>query len=78
MSDQGGSLRRSLGGNFSADEISTWLDEVIAANPKRRVRGIAVSNAVFQKLGEPDNHDGVPIAMDPKLYPEDVIEVRFE
>lgn len=78
MPDHGSAVRRRLYGEFSEVELTNWIDEVLEANAEKTAIGIAVSNNVFSKLGQPDNYNGIRVAADPDLYPDDTIEVRFE
>ena len=76
MNDQP-TIERKFGSDCSLQEVLDWVDQVIAANKNLKPRGIRVSNHIY-RMGAPDTHAGLKIAMDPDLYPEDAAAVAFD
>jgi len=64
-------------GDLSNDEVLTLIEGALRENKEFKPRGIRVSNSLHQR-GISGEYNGVPIAMDPRLYPEDQVEVVFD
>lgn len=70
-------VQHTFHGEFSKDEVLDWLGATLAANKKLKPVGIAVSNSIAQK-GVSGKFEGIKIAMDPSLYPEDKVTFTFK
>lgn len=68
---------RTFPGEFTVADVFDWLATMIENHPDRTPKGIAVSNRLHQ-MGIAGDFNGVPIAMDPALYPDDQVRIVFE
>lgn len=59
------------------EEILNLIEFSFQKYPERKPIGIRVSNALHQR-GIAGTFNDVPIAMDPKLYPDEQVEIVFE
>lgn len=71
-------LERTFRGKFSADDVLRWIDDTLNANAKLKPRGIRVSNNLHNNVGINGEYRGLKIAMDPNLYPDDVVQIQFD
>jgi hypothetical protein len=67
---------RTFAGEFSNEEVLSWLDAVLEANGSLTPKGIRVSNSLHVR-GISGTYRDIPIAMSPSLYPDDQVEVVF-
>ncbi|AEH89275.1 MULTISPECIES: hypothetical protein [Mesorhizobium] len=77
MSDQTQTyVECEVGNDLSNDEVFAWVDQALEQNKNMAAIGINVSNSLHQR-GLTGEHRGVKIAMDPSLYPRDVVRIQF-
>jgi len=62
-------------GELSNVEVEDFMNSTLERFKDRRPKGIRVSNSIFQR-GFNDKFRGIPIAMDPKKYPYDEVEIE--
>lgn len=63
-------------GDRSNDEVLALIDGALKKFAELKAKGIRVSNNLHQR-GIAGEYKGIPIAMDPKLYPEEHVEIVF-
>lgn len=70
-------VTRTLRGELSDEEVFATIDEALKEHMNLKPRGIRVSNSLHQR-GIAREYRGIPIAMDPDLYPDDQVQIVFD
>lgn len=67
----------TLVGELTNEDVFRRIDAVLEDRADRKPLGIRVSNSLHIR-GIQGEYRGIPIAMDPRLYPKDQVEVVFQ